>query len=155
MSSRHAKRASQGERSDPPDERGDSAEDLIQLVALEREARDGLIRAREQLMARDERFAVVEADLWAGFEERERRHRAELLSGEQMVEALRQQLEESRAAYASLVEANHRLTVRLERVLDSAPARLYRRLQGLPGMRQVRIARTRGYERAVGARRHS
>jgi hypothetical protein len=157
------------ERSDVPEEGHDRAEDLVQLAALERQARDGLLRAREQLLARDEGFAAVEADLWAGFEERERRHRAELLSGEQLAESLRQQLEESRAelerrrveleqnreANAGLVEANHRLTVRLERVLDLPPARLYRRLQELPGVRWVRSARTRGFERAVAARRHN
>jgi hypothetical protein len=143
----------QADQRDLPDDR--PAEDLIQLVALEREARDGLIRAREQLLARDERFAAVEAALWAGFEEREQRHRAELSRGAQVGESLRQQLEESRAANACLIEANHRLTVRLERILESAPARLYRRLQVLPGIRRIREARTRGYERAVAARRHS
>jgi hypothetical protein len=144
----------QAERSDLSDERRDPAEDLVHLVELEREARDGLIRAREQLLARDERFAAVEADLWAGFEERERKHRAELLRIEEVIESQGQQLEEYRAANTSLVEANHRLTVRLERVLDSAPGRLYRRLQALPGIRRIRDARTRGYERAVAARRH-
>jgi hypothetical protein len=52
-----------GERSDVPEESHDPAEDLVQLAALERQAREGLIRAREQLLARDEGFAAVEADL--------------------------------------------------------------------------------------------
>jgi hypothetical protein len=64
------------------------------------------------------------------------------------------ELEQNREANAWLVEANHRLTVRLERVLDLPPARLYRRLQELPGVRWLRNARTRDFERAVAARRH-
>ena len=128
---------------------------LQALVALEREAREGLIRAREELLARDERFAVVEADLWAAFEDRERRHREQVAHYEDAVARLEHQLASVQADNVSLSEDRLRLQIRLERIIDSAPVRAYRHLQHLPGLRAVRSLRTRGYEAAVSARRRT
>ena len=138
-----------------PGDSASAATGLQDLVALEREAREGLIRAREELLARDERFAIVEADLWGGFEDRERRHREQLAHAEEALAAAERQLAEVRADNALLAEERLRLQVLLERITNSAPVAVYRRLQELPGLRTVRSLRTRGYEAAVTARRRS
>jgi hypothetical protein len=138
-----------------PDKGSDAAAGLQDLVALEREAREGLIRAREELLARDERFAALEADLWAGFEDRERRHREQLAEYEAALAASEQQLARVQADNVLLSDERLRLQVRLERIINSAPVRVYRHLQDLPGLRVVRALRTGGYEAALNARRRS
>jgi hypothetical protein len=138
-----------------PGESSDATTGLRDLVALEREAREGLIRAREELLARDERFAMVEADLWAGFEDRERGHRERLARCEEALTGAERQLAQVQADNVLLGEDRLRLQVRLERIINSAPVRVYRSLQDLPGLRGLRALRTRGYEAAVAARRRS
>lgn len=138
-----------------PSKRVDAMTGLQDLVALEREAREGLIRAREELQARDDRFAAVEADLWAGFEDRERRHREQIAHHEAAVAGLEQQLARVQADNVVLSEDRLRLQVRLERIVNSAPMRAYRHLQDLPGLRALRALRTRDYEAAVTARKRA
>jgi hypothetical protein len=136
-----------------PSDSSSAAIGLQDLVALEREAREGLIRAREELLARDEQFAMVEADLWAGFEDRERRHREQVAHAEAALATAERQLAQLQAENVLLSEQRLRLQVRLERITNSAPVAVYRRLQELPGLRTVRSLRTRRYEAAVTARR--
>jgi hypothetical protein len=138
-----------------PGSSSDAAAELQELIALERQAREGLIRAQEELLARDERFAVVEADLWASFEDRERRHREQFADYDAAVAGLEQQLARVQADNVVLSEDRLRLQVRLERIINSAPVRAYRNVQDLPGLRAVRELRTRGYEAAVTARKRT
>jgi hypothetical protein len=112
-----------------PDERHDPAEDLIHLATFERQAR-WADPGTEELLARNERFAALEAEFSAGFEERERRHRVERERGSTWPSRCACSWRRV-ARIASLPDADHRVTVRLERVLNSVPARLYRRPQGL------------------------
>ena len=97
-------------------------------------------------MARDDRFAVIEAELWAGFEQREQRHREQL-------EALEQRLAGLQDVTGAREQELRRLRVRLDRIVGSAPYRIYQRLQAMPGLRIVRSRRTRAYEAEAAAER--
>jgi len=114
------------------------------LVALqgacerEREARDRLIQARDELNDRDERFAALEAELWQRCEDHERRARAEVGRYERESAHLRQE--------------TIRLRVRLDRIHCSPPMRVYARLNRLPLMRYIAARRTRKYEATVRVR---
>ncbi|MFZ0040367.1 MAG: hypothetical protein WAK93_03605 [Solirubrobacteraceae bacterium] len=135
--------------------RPDDSELLSVLRAAserEREAREQLIRARDELQARDERFAVLEADLWAGCEERERSARGEIARHERAQAALREEVARHRTETALLRDELIRLRVRLDRIVGSPPFRVYTRLQQLPGLKAVRGRRTRAYETALRAR---
>jgi hypothetical protein len=121
------------------------------LVALqgacerEREARDRLIQARDELNDRDERFAALEAELWQRCEDHERRARAEVGRYERESAHLRQET-------IRLREEAIRLRVRLDRIHCSPPMRVYARLNRLPLMRYIAARRTRKYEATVRVR---
>lgn len=130
-----------------------------QEQALRGELRD----LRDELAERDERFALLEAEMWAGFEAREARHRqlleerelqlARAHANEQQVAALQAELQQRTATIAELTEATFRLNIRLERILSSPPARLYAALIRLPGLSRLQQWRSRGYSAALAQHR--
>ena len=111
---------------------------LLAVSEREREARERLLLARDELTDRDERFAALEAELWARFEERERR------TGEEIA---RHEREEAR-----LREDAIRLRVRLDRIQASAPMRLYARFKHFPWLRDIALRRTRQFEATLHER---
>lgn len=113
--------------------------------ARERDARDRLIQARDELNDRVERFAALEEELWSRFEEHELRSREE-------DDHLRQEADSLREEADRLREEAVRLRVRLDGIQASAPMRLYARVKHLPGLRRVTERRTRRYEAALQAR---
>jgi hypothetical protein len=149
---------------------------LEALAQLERQTRAQLVDARDQLRDRDERFAVLEAEMWAGFEARERRHRelieghgqegarlrGEIATRDQEASALRAEIDRLQhetqllnGTIAVLTEETFRLQVRLQRILSSPPGRLYARFLELPGFSLLRVWRSRRYESALARRRPS
>ncbi len=146
-------------QADSPERRRDLTE---QDPALWQELRD----TRDELAERDERFAVLEAEMWAGFEAREARHRQLLeqreeewararnaLTGrEQEASALQTEvarltgeIQKRDVAIAELTETAFLLRFRLDRILSSPPARLYEALFAIPGLDRVRRWRARRY----------
>lgn len=147
---------------------------LRSLSEREETVREELRHARDQLADRDERFAVLEAEMWAGFEARELRHRelidqhgqegarlrGEIAAREQEAAALRAEIdrlqreaERLNGTIAVLSEDMLRLQVRLQRILSSPPGRLYARLREAPGLGRLRTWRARQYEAALARRR--
>jgi O-antigen biosynthesis protein len=88
--------------------------------AQSRELRGALITAHDQMLRRDEEI---------------QRMQGELASREDEVEVLIDQI--------------RRLRVRLDRILNSPPARVYSALGTMPGVRGLKQARTAGYRKAV------
>jgi hypothetical protein len=124
------------------------------LAELEREARDRLIQSRDLLHDRDERFAVLEADLWAKFEEHERRNREEVARLARENAALREELVRSEGKAAGVQQEVVRLRVRLDRILQSPPIRLYGKLARLPGLRALKARRANAYNEALRSHLH-
>lgn len=128
-------------------------------LALHEELRD----LREELAARDERFALLEAEMWAGFEAREARQRQLLEEREQQLARaraceeqlanLRAEIHQRNVTIAELTESTLRLSVRLERILSSPPARLYAALVQQPGLNWLKQWRARGYSTALARHR--
>src|SRR5579859_2591482 len=96
----------------------------------------------DELAERDERFAVLEEELWAAFEAHEARHRQLLEEREQQLALLRTQVGEVQrlqaavherdVTIAQLTETTFRQSVRLQRIQESLPARVYSALIQLP-----------------------
>ncbi len=106
----------------------------------EREMRDRLIQARDELNDRDGRFAALEAELWKRFEEHERGTRSEVAHHEREAARLREEV--------------LRLRVRLDGIHASAPMRLYARFKHFPVLRRIAERRTREYEATLQSRLH-
>lgn len=94
-------------------------EALAQLAGREGELRTALIDAHDQLLRRDEEIAALQDEL---------------------NDARRADMERDAAE-----DQARRLRVRLERILNSPPARMYARVSGLPLVRRVVARRTAGY----------
>jgi hypothetical protein len=112
---------------------------LLAASEREREARERLLLTRDELTDRDERFAALEAELWARFEERERRTGEEIARHEREEARLREEA-------MHLREEAVRLRVRLDRIQASAPMRLYASFKHFPLLRDIALRRTRQYE---------
>jgi chromosome segregation ATPase len=132
----------------------------------EREARDRLIQARDELNDRDERFAALEAELWGHVEEHERSTREEIALQEREATRLREVTIRQREELVGMREETTRLRdeatrlrdeatrlrVRLDRIHSSAPMRFYASAKRLPGLRVIAARRTRKYEATVRVR---
>jgi uncharacterized coiled-coil DUF342 family protein len=146
---------------------------LQALSERERDARDRLIQARDELNDRVERVAALEEELWLRFEEHELRARDEANRLREEANRLREEANRLREEANRLrEEANRlreeadrlreeadrrreeavRLRVRLDGIQASAPMRLYARFKHLPGLRGVAERRTSRYEAALQAR---
>ena len=112
---------------------------LLAVSEREREARDRLILARDELTDRDDRFAALEAELWARFEEHERGTREEIARHEREEARLREEA-------TRLREEATRLRVRLDGIQASLPMRLYASLKHFPVVRHIALRRTLKYE---------
>jgi hypothetical protein len=130
------------------------------LVRSERECRDQLLLARDRLADRDVTYAALEADHWAGWERHESNARRQIEELQEQVERLeaavaghtRESLAQAEALAVTRADAI-RLQVRLEGIVESAPYRLYARIQQLPIMRTVWRRRTRRFEERLASRR--
>jgi chromosome segregation ATPase len=120
-------------------------ESVIALADRERLARDKLIEARDELLRREQAFALLEAELWSRFDEHERR-------ATERIAELERELSGLRATVSEREQEALRLRVRLERIEESLPLRVYARAKGLPGLRALAAWRTRGYEAALRRR---
>lgn len=125
---------------------------LLAVSEREREARERLLLARDELTDRDERFAALEAELWARFEERERRTGEEIARHEREEARLREEVTHLRQEAILLREDAIRLRVRLDRIQASAPMRLYARFKHFPWLRGIALLRTRQYEATLHER---
>jgi hypothetical protein len=118
---------------------------------------------REELAERDERFAVLEAEMWADFEAREARHRQLLEEREQQLArarareaqlaALQAELHQRDITIAELTESTFQLSVRLERIRSSPPARLYRAVLSRPALQWLRRWQARRFSAALARQR--
>jgi 2-polyprenyl-3-methyl-5-hydroxy-6-metoxy-1,4-benzoquinol methylase len=119
-------------------------EALAAITGREGQVRTALIEAHDQILRRDEQIEELNGKLEKLLREAEELKR---------LRAEREGLEEQRAAgeqqLAAQEEQTRRLRVRLERILNSPPARIYARLGRLPPLRWVVKRRTSGYEQAV------
>jgi chromosome segregation ATPase len=120
--------------------------------AREREARNLLIRTRDQLNEREQSFAGLEAELWAHFQAHESRHLEEIGRHQREAARLREEIERAQAEASQLRGDVVRLRVRLDRIQATPPLRLYRAIRRLPGVRGLAEQRTRGYEAALRRR---
>jgi uncharacterized coiled-coil DUF342 family protein len=139
---------------------------LQALSERERDARDRLIQARDELNDRVERVAALEEELWLRFEEHELRARDEANRLREEANRLREEANRLREEANRLREEADRLReeadrrreeavrlrVRLDGIQASAPMRLYARFKHLPGLRGVAERRTSRYEAALQAR---
>jgi hypothetical protein len=119
-------------------EDGDLLAALQALAERERDTRDRLIDARDELNDRDDLYATLEAELWAHVEAHELRTREQVARHVREVDSLRDEA--------------IGLRVRLDRIEMSAPMRLYARFKHLPVLRQIAQRRTREYEAALQTR---
>ena len=121
---------------------------LTAIGGREGEIRAALIEAHDQLLRRDEQVEEVDAKRCKAVEEHERA----IAEREQ----LRARLVDMEKQYASAVaqlavsaEEARKLRVRLERIANSPPARIYQGLGRLPLVRWVVRRRTAGYQQAL------
>jgi 2-polyprenyl-3-methyl-5-hydroxy-6-metoxy-1,4-benzoquinol methylase len=126
---------------------------LAAIGSREGELRSALIDAHDQVLRRDEEIELLQEEL-----EKLQVANRQLGPLEVRLEQVERQLESERDASAAVILAGEehirRLRVRLDRILDSPPARLYARLGGLPLMRRVVARRTAGYTHAVRGVEH-
>lgn len=146
------------------------------LTGQEHALRTELPDIRDELADRDERFAVLEAEMWVGFEAREARHRqlleereqewarvrGELAAREREVAALQTEIgrlgsevQQRDATIAELTETSFLLRFRLQRILASPPGRLYASLFRLPGLNHLQRRRSRRYMADLARQRPS
>lgn len=146
------------------------------LTAQEQALREELRDTREELADRDQRFDLLEAEMWAGFEAREARQRqlleereqewarvrGELAAREREFAALQTEIgrlgtevQQRDAVIAELTETTFLLRFRLQRILSSRSARLYAALFRLPGLNRVQQRRSRRYMAAQARHRPS
>lgn len=104
-------------------------------TARESQLRAALIDAHDQLMRRDEDI---------------RRLHEGITDVDAALAAAREEITDVHAALAAAQEDARRLRVRLERITGSPPIRAYQALSTLPGLRELRAARTAAYRRAAG-----
>jgi 2-polyprenyl-3-methyl-5-hydroxy-6-metoxy-1,4-benzoquinol methylase len=116
-------------------------EALAAISGREGMIRMALIDAHDQTLRRDEQIDELNGKLRENVEEL-KRLRAEGVE-------LRERRAADEAQLVARAEESRRLRVRLERILDSPPARMYARLGRLPLLRSVVRRRTAGYEQAV------
>jgi 2-polyprenyl-3-methyl-5-hydroxy-6-metoxy-1,4-benzoquinol methylase len=116
-------------------------EALAAISGREGMIRMALIDAHDQTLRRDEQIDGLNGKLRENVEEL-KRLRAEGVE-------LRERRAADEAQLVARAEESRRLRVRLERILDSPPARMYARLGRLPLLRSVVRRRTAGYEQAV------
>ncbi len=107
---------------------------LAAISGREGEVRTALVEAHDQILRRDEEIERLKSEL------------GDL--HEQLVRLDRQR-EHDTAQLAARDEQIRRLRVRLERILNSPPGRLYARIRQLPLLSWVAARRTRGYEQTV------
>jgi 2-polyprenyl-3-methyl-5-hydroxy-6-metoxy-1,4-benzoquinol methylase len=123
-------------------------EQLTTISARERELRVALVDAHDQLLRRDEEIEKLH-----GNKNRLEGEVAELSDARDRRAELEKQLEEQREHYDAHIvfrdEEIRRLKVRLDRILNSPPARAYARVSRLPVLRRIAGRRTAGYERAL------
>ncbi len=123
-------------------------EALAAIGGREGEVRAALIEAHDQLLRRDEQVEEIDEKRCKAIEEHERAIDER--------EQLRARLVEMEKQYASAVaqlavsaEEARKLRVRLERITNSPPARIYAGLGRLPPLRGVVRRRTAGYQQAL------
>jgi 2-polyprenyl-3-methyl-5-hydroxy-6-metoxy-1,4-benzoquinol methylase len=123
-------------------------EALAAIGGREGQLRTALIEAHDQILRRDEQIEELNGKLDRLLQEAREveRLRAEWAGLEEQREAERAA---DRASLAAREAEARRLRVRLERILNSPPARIYARLGRLPLLRTVVRRRTAGYEQAV------
>lgn len=114
---------------------------LAAISGRDGQIRAALIEAHDQILRRDEQIEELNRKLNENAEELER------LQAERV--ALQDRYAAGQAQLAAGEEEVRRLRVRLERILNSPPARMYARLGRLPLLRRVVRRRTVGYEQAV------
>jgi O-antigen biosynthesis protein len=123
-------------------------EALAAISGREGEIRAALIEAHDQLLRRDEQVEEVDTKRCKAIEEHERAIDER--------EQLRARLVDMEKQYASAVaqlavsaEEARKVRVRLERITNSRPARIYKSLGRLPLVRGVVRRRTAGYQQAL------
>jgi 2-polyprenyl-3-methyl-5-hydroxy-6-metoxy-1,4-benzoquinol methylase len=123
-------------------------EALAAIGGREGEIRAALIEAHDQLLRRDEQVEEIDAKRCKAIEEHERA----IDEREQLRARLVNMEEQYSSAVAQLAvsaEEARKLRVRLERITNSPPARIYKGLGRLPLLRGVVRRRTDGYQQAL------
>jgi 2-polyprenyl-3-methyl-5-hydroxy-6-metoxy-1,4-benzoquinol methylase len=123
-------------------------EALSAISRREGELRVALIEAHDQILRRDEQVEELNGKLRKAIEE----HGRAIEEREQLRERLvgmEAQYTAVGAQLAASAEETRKLRVRLERILNSPPARIYAGLGRLPLLRGVVRRRTVGYQQAL------
>ncbi|MFI5003718.1 MAG: methyltransferase domain-containing protein [Solirubrobacterales bacterium] len=114
---------------------------LADLAGREGQVRVALIEAHDQILRRDEQMDDLTGRL--------KRLQRDLKDAQEERACTQEQLAAHAGVVAARDEEIRRLRVRLERILNSPPARLYASIGRLPLLRSVVKRRTAGYEQAV------
>ena len=121
---------------------------LAAIGGREGEIRAALIEAHDQLLRRDEQVEEVDAKRCKAIEEHER-----AIDEREQLQARLVDMEKQYASavtqLAASAEEARKLRVRLERITNSPPARIYKGLGRLPLLRGVVRRRTAGYQQAL------
>ncbi len=121
---------------------------LADIAGREGQVRMALIEAHDQILRRDEQTEELNGKL--------KQLRRDLQEAQNERENMQEQLAGNAVVVAAREEEVRRLRVRLDRILNSPPARLYASIGRLPLLRSLVKRRTSDYEQAVqDARRAS
>jgi 2-polyprenyl-3-methyl-5-hydroxy-6-metoxy-1,4-benzoquinol methylase len=123
-------------------------EALSAISGREGAVRVALIEAHDQLLRRDEQVAELNEKLRGAVKEGEKTVEERERLRERLM-AMEEHYSASVAQHAASAEDARKLRVRLERILNSPPARIYAGLGRLPLLRRVVRRRTAGYQQAL------
>jgi 2-polyprenyl-3-methyl-5-hydroxy-6-metoxy-1,4-benzoquinol methylase len=126
---------------------------LTSIAGREAQLTASLIDAHDQVLRRDEEVERLQDKLRGMSSAADRVKELEAQMDRQVAQAAADS-ERQAAQIAARDEQIVRLRLRLERILDSPPARVWARVGRLPLLRSISAKRTLGYERALQRHEH-